>query len=167
MTVSNSLAGAYTALLRELKAALEEMRDATRDQLEALKTGSREGIWEAVYRQEDLIGRLAALEERRFSLLSALEGELGVGPGAPADEVVSRLPGETAGAAAALHAYLRGLLLEIKELNFTCALLAKRALYVNGRLLELCGGAAAAPQVYGPGGQAAGAAAGPLVDASV
>jgi hypothetical protein len=81
--------GAYLELLAELKSALEEMRSATRDQLEALKAGDRQGIWKAVYRQEDLILRLAELEERRCSLQAALEEELGLPAGAPLSEVCS------------------------------------------------------------------------------
>lgn len=161
--------GAYLELLAELKSALEEMRSATRDQLEALKAGDRQGIWEAVYRQEDLILRLADLEERRGSLQAALEEELGLPAGAPLSEVLLYLPEEEAAACAGLHARLRNVLLEIKELNFTCALLAKRALYVNGRLLEISGGTAAAPGLYGPGGQPRAGApdAPPLMNASV
>ncbi len=168
MGSKTSSVSAYLDLLAELEVTLEEMRSATRDQLEALKTNDRQGIWEAVYRQEDLILRLAGLEERRISLQAVLEEELSLPARSSLGEVLLRLPEEAAASAASLHASLRSKLLEIKELNFTCALLAKRALYVNSRLLELSGGTAAAPSLYGPGGHQAGAPEAPsLVNTSV
>ncbi|NPV72569.1 MAG: flagellar protein FlgN [Pelotomaculum sp.] len=121
-------------------------------QIEALKENDLARVRSITAEQEAFAAQLKKLEEERLSIQHALEGSLNIKSGASLNDLLPYAPAELRPSLQKACADLRHKIENLKEINSFCALLVRKILKINEKLIQILSSGAAG-RCYGEKGE--------------
>jgi flagellar biosynthesis/type III secretory pathway chaperone len=137
MTATDRLFQQLQRHLREQEEVIDRLVAAGEDQLQALRDNNLDRLYEITGQQEALSVQIRKNEEGRLAVQGMLENGLQLPPGTTFKELIAHAPVVMKTPLEQLYGSLRRKMADLKEVNYLCAVLIKKALLVNNRIVQI------------------------------